>query len=61
MTKYTYSIDEIFQDDTENPENVLMTIPPHIAEEMGWKPGDTLRIVVAEEGGVSITKVEDER
>lgn len=55
----TYSVDEIFQSIDGDNDNVLMTIPPEIAEEMGWKPGDVLKIEVLKEGGVSITKVEN--
>jgi AbrB family looped-hinge helix DNA binding protein len=54
----TYSVDEIFQDIDGDPENVLMTIPPEIAEQLGWKPGDVLKVTVKEEGGISIEKVE---
>lgn len=52
-----YNVDEIFEDDPDNPENVLMKIPDEIAEKMGWKPGDNLKITV-ENGIMSITKVE---
>lgn len=55
----TYPVDEIFQDIDGDPENVLMTIPPEIAEQLGWTPGDVLRIQVLEEGGVTISKVEN--
>ena len=55
----TYSVDEIFQDIEGDNENVLMNIPPEIAEKMGWQPGDLLRIEVLEEGGLSISRVEN--
>jgi antitoxin component of MazEF toxin-antitoxin module len=55
----TYSVEEIFQNIEDDPNNVLMTIPPEIAEEMGWKPGDVLKIEILKEGGVSISKVEN--
>ena len=55
MTK-TYPVKEIFQDIDD--ENVLMTIPPEIAEQMGWKPGDVLHIKKEESGGISIKKVD---
>lgn len=57
MDKYTFDADEIFQDDPENPDNVLMKIPDEISEKMGWKPGDVLK-VSWEEGVISIEKVE---
>lgn len=60
MTKLVYKVEEIFQDIADDDENVLMNIPPEIAEEMGWKPGDVLRINVEEGGSISIVKVENE-
>jgi hypothetical protein len=60
MTKYTYSADEIFQDIDGDDQNVLMNIPPEIAKELGWEPGDVLHIKVEESGGISITKVKNE-
>lgn len=58
VNKTVYNVEEIFEDDPENPDNVLMKIPDEIAERMGWKPGDVLRIVT-EEGSISITKVDN--
>ena len=39
-----YKVEDIFEDDPDNPDNVLMKIPDEIAERMGWQPGDTLSI-----------------
>lgn len=44
MVNKTYKVEEIFEDDPENNENVLMKIPDEISEQMGWKPGDVLKI-----------------
>jgi AbrB family looped-hinge helix DNA binding protein len=55
----TYKAEDIFQDIENDKDNVLMNIPPEIAERMGWKPGDVLKIQV-EEGKISINKVDDE-
>jgi len=54
-----YKVEEIFEDDPNNPENVLMKIPDEISEKMGWKPGDVLRITQDEKGNISITKSND--
>lgn len=56
VNKMVYNADEIFQDIEGDPDNVNMTIPPEIYEEMGWTPGDILKIT-AENGIISITKV----
>jgi|TARA_A200000159_G_C7011359_1_gene209928 hypothetical protein len=53
-----YKVEEIFEDIEDDPENVLMNIPPEISEQMGWQPGDTLKINI-ERGVISITKVEN--
>jgi len=59
MTKIiTYKVEDIFEDIEADPENVLMNIPPEIAERMGWEPGDILKIN-AEEGRIVITKQKD--
>lgn len=55
VNKTVYNVDEIFEDDPENPDNVLMKIPDEIAERMGWKPGDVLKITT-EEGSIVIEK-----
>ena len=53
-----YKVEDIFEDDPDNPDNVLMTIPPEIAEQMGWEPGDVLKITV-EEGSMVLEKKQD--
>jgi AbrB family looped-hinge helix DNA binding protein len=37
-----------------------MTIPPEIMEKMGWKEGDTIRVLSGEKGTIIIEKVEKE-
>jgi len=60
MTKtLTYKAEDIFQDIEGDNENVLMNIPPEVAEKAGFKPGDTLKIEKHPLGGISITKVTD--
>jgi hypothetical protein len=60
MTKtLTYKAEDIFQDIDGDDENVLMNIPPEVAEKAGFKPGDKLKIEKHPAGGISITKVKD--
>lgn len=54
-----YKVEDIFEDDPDNPDNVLMKIPDEISEKMGWKPGDVLKIEQDEKGHISITKVDN--
>lgn len=58
--KYIYKADEIFEDIPDDPKNVNMKIPDEIAEEVGIKPGDTVRILWGDQGTVIIEKVEEE-
>ena len=58
MVNREYKVEEIFEDIEDDPETVLMNIPPEISEQMGWQPGDTLKINI-ERGVISITKVEN--
>jgi len=60
MVTLIYKAEDIFQEIDGDEDNVLMNIPPEIAEQLGWKPGDVLRIKVEETGGISILKVETE-
>lgn len=58
MVNIEYKVEDIFEDDPENPENVLMNIPPEIREQMGWKEGDVLKVKV-EKGSIVLEKVEN--
>lgn len=60
MVNNTYNADEIFSNDPDKLDNVLMKIPDLIAEQMGWKPGDVLKIT-QEGGSISITKVDNDK
>lgn len=52
----TYKVSEIFKPIPDDPENVIMQIPPDICEQMGWKEGDKIH-VTAEDGVITLTKV----
>lgn len=56
INKHIYNAEEIFEDDPENPNNILMKIPEDICSKMGWTPGDVLKIEL-ENGGLKISKV----
>lgn len=58
---WTYKAEDIFQDIENDLDNVNMTIPPEIMEKMGWKEGDTIRVLVGDQGTVSIEKVDDKK
>ena len=58
MVNKTYKVEEIFEDDLDNAENVLMKIPEEISEQMGWVPGDVLKVKWGD-GMILIEKVND--
>lgn len=55
MEQKTFLVEDIFEDIPDDPDNVIMKLPPEICEQNGWKEGDTLNIVV-ENGALVITK-----
>ncbi len=56
MTKLTYLAEELFEEIPDDPDNVIMKIPPEICEAQGWKEGDTINIKV-EDGKMVLSKV----
>lgn len=56
MTQLTFKVEELFHEIPGDPDNVMMTIPPEICEQQGWKSGDTINIKV-EEGKMILSKV----
>lgn len=52
----TYKAGEIFKPIPDDPENVMMQLPPEICEKMGWKEGTKIKVTV-EDGKMIITEV----
>lgn len=46
MSKYVYNYEEIFEDDPDNPDQILMTIPEKIRESLNLNEGDTVIVTV---------------
>ena len=59
MMNKIYTYEEIFQEIPDDPDNIMMTIPPEILTKSGWVAGDTLNIKV-ENGCLILTKVTKE-
>ena len=55
MSKYVYNYEDIFEEDPGNPDNVLMTIPLEIQEQMGLKEGDSV-IVTLDDDTITLRK-----
>ncbi len=58
MLNKVYKVEDIFESDPNDPDNEIMKIPEEIAEQLGWQPGDVLKITW-EDSMISITKVEN--
>ena len=56
MENKTYLVEELFEDIPDDPDNVIMKLPPEICEAQGWVEGTTLNIQV-EDGKMIISKV----
>ena len=55
MNPVTYKVEDLFEDIPDDPDNVILKIPPEICESQGWKEGDTINIEV-KEGTLVLTK-----
>lgn len=51
----TFKVEEIFKPIPDDPDHVIMQIPPEICEQMGWTEGTKVK-VSAEDGVITITK-----
>ena len=48
----------LFIEDAEDGSgDGILTFPPEMVEELGWKEGDTLNLAAGENGTITITKV----
>lgn len=53
-----YNYEDIFEDIPDDPENILMKIPPEVLESTGWKEGDVL-VIKAEDGSIVLSKKDE--
>lgn len=58
---WTFKAEDIFEDIPDDPKNVTMNIPPEIADAIGLKPGDPLKILWGDQGTIIIEKLEKEQ
>ena len=57
---WTYKIEDIFEDIPDDPEEVIMNLPPEVAEEVGLRPGDKIKILVGDQGTLVIEKIKED-
>jgi len=55
----TYKYEDIFEEDPNDPENLLMRIPDEILEAKGWGEGTVVKITLGPNGeSLSIEEVD---
>lgn len=57
---HTYKVEDIFEDIPDDPKNVLMNLPQEVMDEAGIKPGDTIKVLLGDQGTLIIEKVNKE-
>jgi frataxin-like iron-binding protein CyaY len=55
---WIYNAEDIFEDIPDDLENCQMKIPDEVAAAVGLVPGDTVKILLGDQGTVIIQKVE---
>lgn len=53
--KLEYNADDIFEEIPDDPDNVILKIPPEVLAQTGWKEGDELDVTV-EDGAIVLKK-----
>jgi len=54
---WTFKAEEIFEEIPKDPKNVVMKIPDEVAQTVGIKPGDKIKVLVGDQGTIKIEKV----
>jgi|SaaInlV_100m_DNA_5_1039725.scaffolds.fasta_scaffold20235_3 hypothetical protein len=57
MKEYKY--EDLFSIDPDDPENVILTIPPEIMEAKGWHEGTRIHLSVGDRGSLIITDLDE--
>lgn len=56
---HTYKVEDIFEDIPDDKENVIMNLPPEVMKEAGIKPGDSVKILLGDQGSLIIEKIKE--
>lgn len=56
---WTYNVEDIFEDISDDPENVVMKIPQEVRETIGLVEGDILKILIGDRGTLILEKVDN--
>lgn len=58
---WTFKAEEIFSDIPNDPKNVNMKIPEEVAQKVGLKPGDNIKVLWGDKGTIKIEKIEPKK
>ena len=56
----TFSQEEIFSPDPDNPKNIRMKIPNEMLKAKGWGEGTKIKVKVGDQGTIIIEEVKDD-
>jgi len=54
---YTFNVQDIMQDDPNDPAKSILTIPDEILQDQGWTEGTELKIQIGDQGTIIIEEV----
>jgi hypothetical protein len=57
MKEYKY--EDLFSEDPNDPENLILTIPPEIMEAKGWTEGSRIKISVGDQGSLILEDIDE--
>ena len=58
--KLTFSQEEIFSPDPDNPKNIRMKIPDEMLKAKGWGEGTKIKVKFGDQGTIIIEEVKDD-
>ena len=58
--KLTFSQEEIFSPDPDNPKNIRMKIPDEMLKAKGWGEGTKIKVKIGDQGTIIIEEVKDD-
>ena len=58
--KLTFSQEEIFSPDPDNPKNIRLKIPDEMLKAKGWGEGTKIKVQIGDQGTIIIEEVKDD-
>ena len=58
---FTYKVEDIFNEIPGDSDNINLTLPPEVCEEVGLVPGDDVKVLIGDQGTVIIEKIKKDK